>query len=80
MRLPPLTDCPWPDCGQPALIAVLVSLPGEPPRLAWPVGCYCVGHAVIVGIATQVHHGGDLWYGPRSLTTCYHDAARQALQ
>jgi len=32
------------------------------------------------GTAAQAHHGGDLWHGPRSLTTCYHDAARQVLQ
>ncbi len=80
LRLLPPTQCPWPDCGQLVPIAVLVELPGEPPRLAWPVGCYCVMHAVIVGVAAQAHYGGELWYGPRAITACYHAAAPQVLQ
>ncbi len=53
--------CAWSGCGHPAGVDVLVTVPGEPPRLAVRVGGYCVGHAVIVGIDTQAH-GGELWY------------------
>ncbi len=54
--------CAWGGCGQPARVDVLATVPGEPPRLAVRVGGYCVGHAVIVGIDTQAHHGGELRY------------------
>jgi hypothetical protein len=62
----PLPGCGWTDCGQPGPVEVLVTRQGEPSRFACPVGCYCVGHAVICGIDAQAHHGGGLWYRPRS--------------
>jgi len=61
MRCVP-AECAWGGCGRPAGVDVLVTVPGEPPRLAVRVGSYCVGHAVIVGIDTQAEHGGELWY------------------
>ncbi len=68
-------ECPWPVCGQLAPIAVLVEVRGEPSELARPVGCWCVGHAVIVGVAEQARQGGKLWYGPRSAAGHAHLAA-----
>jgi hypothetical protein len=46
-------ECGEADCGQPAGVEVLVTVPGEPARLAVPIGGFCVGHAVIVGIDAQ---------------------------
>jgi hypothetical protein len=54
--------CAWRGCGRQAGVDVLVTVPGEPPRLAVRVGGFCVGHAVIVGIDTQARHGGELWH------------------
>jgi len=59
---PAAAECGWSACGQPARIDGLVSVPGEPPWLALPVGGYCVGHAVVIGVQAQAHHGGALWY------------------
>jgi hypothetical protein len=67
--------CAWGGCGQAAGVDVLVTVHGEPPRLAVRVGGFCVGHAVIVGIETQAHHGGELWYtAPLDAARC--DLAR----
>jgi len=54
---------------------VLVTVPGEPPRLAVRVGGFCVGHAVIVGIDAQARHGGELWYAA-ALDVVRRDPAR----
>jgi hypothetical protein len=61
----PAADCDWSGCGQPAPVEVLVTIHGEPARFACPLGCYCVGHAVITGIDAQARYGGGLWYQPR---------------
>jgi hypothetical protein len=67
--------CAWGGCGRPAGVDVLVTVPGEPPRLAVRLGGYCVGHAVIVGIDAQARHGGELWYAaPLDAVRC--DPAR----
>jgi hypothetical protein len=55
-------ECAWFGCGQSAGVDVLVTVPGEPPRLAVQLSSFCVGHAVIVGIDAQAQHGGELWY------------------
>jgi hypothetical protein len=52
-------ECAWGGCGRPAGVDVLVTVPGEPPRLAVRVGSYCVGHAVIVGSGC----GQSCWVG-----------------
>jgi hypothetical protein len=57
-------DCGWTGCGQPGPVEVLVTIQGEPAGFACPVGCYCVGHAVITGIDAQTVHDGRLWYRP----------------
>jgi hypothetical protein len=62
---PSMPDCAWSGCGQPGPVEVLVTIQGEPAKLACSLGCYCVGHAVIVGIDAQTC-GGGLWYRPPS--------------
>jgi hypothetical protein len=62
----PVPGCGWSGCGQPGPVEVLVTIHGEPAGLACPLGCYCVGHAVITGIQAQARHRGGLWYQPRS--------------
>jgi hypothetical protein len=70
MRRAP-AECPWPGCGQPARVEVLVSVPGEPPRPATRIGGFCVGHAVIVAIDTQARHGEGLWYAALREVACW---------
>ncbi len=54
-----------------------MTVPGEPARLAVPVGGFCVGHAVIVGIDAQARQGGELWYAALDVVQC--DPARSNL-
>jgi hypothetical protein len=61
----PAAGCDWSGCDQPGAVQVLVTILGEPAGFACPLGCYCVGHAVITGIDAQARCGGALWYRPR---------------
>ena len=62
----PAPGCGWSGCDRPGPVEILVAIHGEPAGLACPLGCYCVGHAVICGIDAQAHHGGGLWSQPPS--------------